>query len=391
MRLGFHYHIPALSDQTGSIRTMGLLGIFIDALAEHFDRLVSFQYSPTPKEMGLMDYPLKAHNVDLVDLGLHLSVPNRILRFPKTKNLLFPYRQAVDAMLIRGPTPLLPGIANIFDGLPLVLLIVGDYTTNIDNLPQPWWRKELIRLWSRVNKYQQLKIMKKGLVFVNNHLLYEEFQPIAPNLIETKTTTLRKTDFFHRPDTCQTPPYHILYAGRLDRAKGLPDIVEALSILKNIGIPVILDLVGWASANDPIVEELTSLAQKLGIGDCVKFHGYKSLGPELFAYYEKADIYIIASRGSEGFPRTIWEAMAHSTPVIATNVGSIANAVKDAAVIVPPSNPGELAHAMKKIITNPSLRQELIANGRRLALQNTLEIHTGKMAEEIKNHLKKIK
>ncbi len=56
---------------------------------------------------------------------------------------------------------------------------------------------------------------------------------------------------------------------------------------------------------------------------------------------KKADIYVIASRSSEGFPRTIWEAMAHCLPVVATKVGSIPAFIEGAAVAGGARKPGK--------------------------------------------------
>ena len=97
-----------------------------------------------------------------------------------------------------------------------------------------------------------------------------------------------------------------------------------------------LDIVGWPVPGDPILEEVMGQAREMGLEGRVVYHGFKALGEELFAYYKKADIYVIASRSSEGFPRTIWEAMAHCLPVVATKVGSIPAFIEGAAELVEP-------------------------------------------------------
>lgn len=382
LRLGFHYHIPAIN-KDGRIYTMGLLGRFIDSLAVYCESVVCFQHTPLSDELPRMDYEIKANNVSFVDIGPHEYIPKRVLRFYRTKNFFFQYRNLVDVMLIRGPSPLLPDIARIFAGLPTVFLIVGDYTLGIDDLPMPRWRRELIRVWSIWNKKRQIKLAKRNFTIVNSHKLFQELQPILPNLIETRTTTLGENDFYIRDDTCLNSPYHILYTGRMDRAKGLFDMVEAVALLVADGNNMVLDLVGWPSKGDNVIEEIYALAETRGVKDRINVHGYKSVGPELFAYYRAADIYWVASRGSEGFPRTIWEAMAHSLPVIATRVGSMPDFIGDCALMVSPSSPQELAAAVTQLIRTPDLRQRLIKAGRSLAKENTFEFQTKKMIEEI--------
>ena len=383
MRLGFHYHIPAIH-KDGRIYTMGLLGRFIDSLANYCESVVCFQHTSLADELPRMDYAIKADNVSLVDIGLHDSIPKRFLRFSRTKRIIAQHKHLVDVMLIRGPSPLLPRIARVFGGIPLVFLIVGDYTLGIDDMPMPKWRREIIRLWSIWNKKQQIQLAKKNLMIVNSHKAFQEFQPILPNLLETRTTTLDEKDFYLRDDTCRHTPYRLLYTGRMDRAKGLFEMVEAVALLINAGYDVTLDLVGWASKSDNVMTEVFTLAEELGVKDKIYAHGYKSVGEELFSYYKKADIYWIASRSSEGFPRTIWEAMAHSLPVVATSVGSIPDFIGNCSLIVSPSSPEELANAVTQLIEKEDLRQKLIFAGRELAKNNTLGIQTKKMVAEIK-------
>jgi glycosyltransferase involved in cell wall biosynthesis len=178
-----------------------------------------------------------------------------------------------------------------------------------------------------------------------------------------------------------------LYAGRIDRAKGLFEIVEALSQLVHSGFDVIFDIVGAPANNDSILVEIEKLACSLNIEDRVLYHGYKSAGSELLSYYRQADLFITASRANEGFPRTIWEAMASGLPVVATRVGSIPAFIDGAALLVPPKQAQALSEAIKDLLTNPHLRQELIASGLKLAQANTLEKRSHELVFQMKKWL----
>jgi len=125
-------------------------------------------------------------------------------------------------------------------------------------------------------------------------------------------------------------------------------------------------------------------AEKRGVKERIIFHGYKAVGPELFAFYKAADVYLMASQTSEGFPRTIWEAMAHSLPVVATRIGSIPDYIQGAAVLVEPQNPDALAVGIKRVIHDPVLRKANINQGFQLASQNTLEIQVSEMVKIIR-------
>lgn len=384
MRLGFHYHVPATSVD-GQIRMPAYQGRFVDALADYCSEVVCFLHSPLPQEQPQMDYSLRRGNVRLVDMGPHCSVPRRLLLARKYAAIVRRERVALDALLLRGPSPLLPVLADVARPLPTVLLLVGDNVALADDSRQPFWRQEAIRLLWRWNLRRQDQVAKRSLTFVNSRKLFRELRRYVPNLVETRTTTLTRDDFFDRQDTCTSAPCRLLYTGRMTRGKGLIEMVEALALLFQAGEDVLMDLVGWTEKNDDVLEEMEQVAARLRVTERVKFHGPKAAGPELYACYREADIYVIASKTSEGFPRTIWEAMAYSLPVVATRVGSIPEFVQDAALLVTPNSTRELAAGLRDILHNPAKRQRMIKRGRELAATVTLEQQTEIMVQRLKS------
>ena len=382
MRLGFHYHVPATSVD-GQIRMPAYQGRFVDALADQCSDVVCFLHTPVGNERQQMDYALQRQNVRLVDLGPHTTVPRRLLSVRKYRQILRKEKQGLDVMLLRGPSPLLPALGSTARPVPIALLLVGDNVAGVGDSRQPFWRREAIRLLWQWNRRCQNQIAAKTLTFVNSRKLFRELQPYVPNLVETRTTTLTRADFFDREDTCTRAPYRLLYTGRMTRGKGLIEIVEALALLVQQGEDVVLDLVGWPEKNDDVLEETKQVAARLRVTERVKFHGPKAAGPELYAHYRTADVYVIASKSVEGFPRTIWEAMAHSLPVVATRVGSIPDFVDGTAELVPPKDVSSLSAAIRSLIHSPARRKELIRNGRALASEITLEKQVGKMVEDI--------
>lgn len=389
LHLGFHCHLPAVHEN-GGIFMPGYLGRFVESLARQCEQVVCFQHSPLAHERANLDYRIIEPNVVLVDIGPPRSIPYRTVFHRRYTDPVRSWKERLDAFLIRGPCPLLPFMAWAAKDLPTVLLLVADLLAGIDDLPQPRWRKEAIRLWSLWTVYQQKRIARNSLTIVNSRKLYDELRHEIPNLVETRTTTLDDSSFFVRSDTCASPPYRLLYTGRMDRAKGLFEMVEALSILVREGQDVILDLVGWPQKGDDVLGELLAFAEQQGVSDRVRYHGYKPVGPELFNYYKTADVYVLASKSSfEGFPRTIWEAMAHSLPVVATTVGSIPHYLDGAAELVPPRDANALAAAVARLLTTPSLRQRLIRKGFALARENTLEARTGEMVRHIEAWVEK--
>src|SRR5258706_3017256 len=383
LRLGFHFHVPAIA-KDGQVWLPGFLGRFVDSLARFCEVVVFFAHSPRLEEHNIMDYQIQSSNVILINVGPYDSVIKRTLFAKRYTRLVRDWQAKLDVLLIRGPSPLLPAMADAAGKIPVVLLLVGDYLSGVDELPQSWWRKELIRLWVYWNRWMQYRVAYKSLTFVNSRKLFVELQSKLPNLVETRTTTLEKGDFYTRVDTCQSLPIHLLYTGRLSVSKGLFDVVNAMAILVLNDVEVMLDLVGWPEkGEEEILFQLEALAKKIGLDGQVVYHGYKAVGPELFAYYKRADIYVLASPSSEGFPRTIWEAMAQSLPVVATRVGSIPAFVEGVVELVQPNDPDGLANAILKLLHSPELRQNYIRKGIELARKNTLEVQVGEMLKII--------
>jgi glycosyltransferase involved in cell wall biosynthesis len=77
-------------------------------------------------------------------------------------------------------------------------------------------------------------------------------------------------------------------------------------------------------------------------------------------------------RSVEGFGLVYLEAAAHGLPVVAHDVGGVADAVIDGVtgLLVPPERPLQLAAAFEKLIHDPALRRRLGTAGREWAGRN---------------------
>jgi glycosyltransferase involved in cell wall biosynthesis/peptidoglycan/LPS O-acetylase OafA/YrhL len=113
--------------------------------------------------------------------------------------------------------------------------------------------------------------------------------------------------------------------------------------------------------------ELQSLVQDLSLGEHVRFEGSIT---NLREHLGTAGIFVLPSR-SEGFSNAIVEAMAASLPVVATDVGGNAEAVEDgvSGFIVPSDDPGALAGAILRLLSDPSLAKTMGAAGKGLVAE----------------------
>jgi glycosyltransferase involved in cell wall biosynthesis len=110
---------------------------------------------------------------------------------------------------------------------------------------------------------------------------------------------------------------------------------------------------------------LESVARTLGLERRVHFAGRLPNEPNLHHLF---DVSVLCSV-SEGFPNSIVEAMAAARPVVATNVGGVADAVTDGetGLLVPPSNPERLAATIDELLLDPARRRALGAAARERA------------------------
>jgi len=137
----------------------------------------------------------------------------------------------------------------------------------------------------------------------------------------------------------------VLFVGGMDRAhffKGVPVLLDALTLVKNSGLLVQALLVG----DGALRSEFEARAAGLGITDRVRFLGAVP-DANLPAVYNAADLLVLPSttRG-EAFGMVILEAMASGLPVIATDLPGVRTLALEAGTIVEPRSVPDLADAL---------------------------------------------
>lgn len=381
--LGYYYHVPALVRSDG-IYMPGYQALFIDELARRCKEVICFLYAPAAGETALMDTRIQAGNVRVECLGTHPRAIYQILNSRRTVHRISRHFAQTDILLLRGPSPMLPEFVRQAKGTARALLLVGDYSEGVSQSPGSLIRRACIYLWAKINRFRQDEASAKALTFVNNRQLFNALKNKAARLKEIRTSTIRRDDFFLRSDTCQNAVIRILYAGRIDLAKGLEDIVDAVRILVDRGKNVELDFVGPDHPENPVWDVLRKRSEQRGLGGRVKYHGSRPAGNELLSFYRRADIFVMASRLSfEGFPRTLWEAMASSLPVVSTPVGSIPDYASGSVAFAEIKNPESLAAAILSIMRDPEKRREMICSGRLLAEKSLLDVQVEAMVHEM--------
>jgi rhamnosyl/mannosyltransferase len=153
-----------------------------------------------------------------------------------------------------------------------------------------------------------------------------------------------------------------LCVGRLIYYKGFPIALEALR-----SVPGTLLIVGTG----PLERELKARATALGLNNRVIFQGHASANELTGAYLAATALWFPSTARSEGFGLVQVEAMAAGCPVVNTAIAGSGVAWvarhEQEALTVPPNDPAAFAAAANRLLTEPGLREQLIAAGRERA------------------------
>jgi glycosyltransferase involved in cell wall biosynthesis len=158
-------------------------------------------------------------------------------------------------------------------------------------------------------------------------------------------------------------------SGDVREALGIPSaapLVATVAVLRpQKALDVLLDAFAQVSAEIPEAmlaiggdgecrAALEQQARDLGIADSVRFLGWWE---DVGGLLEATDVAAMSS-DYEGAPLFAIECMAHSAPLVSTDVGNIADLLGDGSgvVVVPPRDPSALAQSLVMLLRDPARR-----------------------------------
>lgn len=233
-----------------------------------------------------------------------------LIRAPGYLRAMLKSMREVDAVHVRCPANigLLAIILLAFVGKPRLRWV--KYAGNWRPTTREAWSYALQRWWLNKN-------LHRGVVTVNGHWADQPrhvrsfLNPCLTEqeLIEAELVAGRKE---------LSSPLRLLYAGRLETAKGVGRAIEVLHQLRQRGISAKFDIVGDGDER----ADFEILVAKRELKEVVTFHGWLARTP-LNGLFAKAHFLIFPAASSEGWPKVLSEGMAHGVVPVASTVSSI--------------------------------------------------------------------
>jgi glycosyltransferase involved in cell wall biosynthesis len=151
------------------------------------------------------------------------------------------------------------------------------------------------------------------------------------------------------------PEKYILYVGTIESRKNLATLVKALATLPEY---VHLVVVGKETAYAAKVKEeiaALKLTHRVLFLNAVAF-------VHLPVIYQQAQVFCLPSL-FEGFGIPVLEAINSKVPVVTSDISSLPEAGGPGQLYVDPTSETEIATAIRRILDNPGLREQVVAAG----------------------------
>jgi len=155
----------------------------------------------------------------------------------------------------------------------------------------------------------------------------------------------------------------LLAVGAIFNRRCLPDLLRAVARLARRHPGIVLEVVGEDRTHPPL--DLVGLVEGLGLEAHVRMSGFVGEAG-LAARYAAADVAVLLSE-YEGFGLPALEAMSRGVPVVTSTEPALGEIFGEAAILVDPHDPADVAAAVDRILTDPGLRAALVERGHALA------------------------
>ena len=255
--------------------------------------------------------------------------------------------------------PLAAAVAGVLDRTVVVWAIMGEIADALS--PRGHQRRPLTlvrrRILARCTHVVLTSAMKEEFVALSGRTDVATI-PVPVDLAEFRPPTTEERAGARADLGLREGDFVVVYVGHLVVRKGVGQLIDAVSTLRDEGRDVVLLLVGSARGSDNTEKQLRRRVAADGLGEVVQFLGAQ---PDPRPYLWAADAFALAST-REGMPNSILEAMACGLPSVAPPSAAGDQLLTAQTGIVPHSNdPDELRAALATLADD---RKEAAAMGR---------------------------
>ena len=159
-----------------------------------------------------------------------------------------------------------------------------------------------------------------------------------------------------------TPPDRLVVGavGRLSGEKGFDHLINATAKLLDEGI----DFEVWIAGEGDARDELQQQIDQLGRGDRIRLIGFRE---DTIGLYDALDVFVLSSL-REGLPNVVLEAASMNVPIVSTRVAGVPKMLTDGqdGLLVPVADPQALTAAVRRVLTEQTLRRSLADHARAL-------------------------
>jgi glycogen synthase len=185
---------------------------------------------------------------------------------------------------------------------------------------------------------------------------HNQFRPIIPFL-----SYYRRSEFaqISPPDLARSP-FRVLFGGRIERDKGVFDLLEIAKRFLAAGRKdIVFDICGDGSA----LEEAKLQAEQDGVSEVVNFYGYCKK-EQMRERFNAAHVVIVPTTIDfvEGLNKVVVEAILAGRPVITSSVCPALSYVRTAAVEVAPNDTQSYGDAILQLYSDRQMYEEKRAN-----------------------------
>jgi len=201
------------------------------------------------------------------------------------------------------------------------------------------------------------------ILFLSNKQM-EKFQNIFNLSNVGKTLNFIDIESYKKTLMSEEETVKILFLGRLDKAKGILDLLNVFSLIESFDVKLVI------AGEGILKDEMLEFIRQKQLKGKIDMVGYVE-GKEKIQLYNQVDIFALPS-WHEGFPYSVLEAMSCSLPIIATKVGALPEVIESGVngFLVDVGDTESLLRNVQELVNNKELRKQMGLRNRSLVEEN---------------------